>query len=225
MKQLFTLVLVLLCINVFAQVGIGTTTPTTTLDVNGQLRIRTTNNTITNSAPKDSIIVVNDLGVFQRTTSKAIINSYLKTALKGSFSSSAIVNLSLLTGSVKISFDSAEFDINSEFNSTTNTFTAKQNGIYAINIQIKSDPTVGVATNFGVAILKNGVIIAKNSYANVGVTILAVETNVTPPVRSIQTIVELNATDTITFSIVSDLINVKLLGTKEDCFFSIHQIK
>ena len=225
MKHLLTLIMLAFCMSSFAQVGVGTTNPTATLDVNGDLRIRSTNTTVTTSAPKDSVIVVNNLGVFQRTSSKALVNSYLKTVIKGAFSSSSLINLNLLAGSIKIPFDLSELDANTEYNTATNTFTAKQAGIYAINVQIKADATLAVAANFGVAILKNGTVIARNNFANVGVTIATIETKVTPPLRTLQTLIELNVNDTITFCVLSDLVNVKLLGTKEDCFFTIQQIR
>ncbi|RDI57469.1 hypothetical protein [Flavobacterium glaciei] len=225
MKPFLTLLVLACFASAFAQVGIGTTNPTSTLDVNGDLRIRSTNTTFTDSAPKDSIIVVNNLGVLQRTNSKSIVNSYLKTIVKGVFSSASLVDLNLLAGTIKIPFNLVEFDSNAEFDTNTNTFTAKENGIYALNVQIKADATLGVTTNFGVAILKNGVVIARNSFANVGVTIAFVETKVSSPLRSLQSLIQLNSNDTITFNVVSDLANVKLLGTKEDCFFSIQQVR
>ena len=154
MKKLFTPLTLIFFTSIFAQVGVGTTSPTATLDVNGDLRIRSTITTISASAPKDSIIVVNNLGVFQRTNSKALVNSYLKTLIKGTFVSNALIDLNLLAGSVKIPFDLSELDANTEYNTVTNTFTTKQAGVFAINIQIKADATLGVATNFGIAILK-----------------------------------------------------------------------
>lgn len=225
MKSFLTLLLLACSASVFAQVGVGTVNPTSTLDINGDLRIRFTNTTITPSAPKDSIIVVNNLGVLQRTNSKSLVNSYLKTLVKGVFSTASLVNLNLLAGTVKIPFNLAEFDSNTEFDTGTNTFTAKESGIYALNIQIKADASLGVTTNFGVAVLKNGVVIARNSFANVGVTVVSIETKVSPPLRSLQSLIQLNSNDTITFHIISDLANVKLLGTKEDCFFSILQVR
>lgn len=225
MKSFLTLLVLACSAFAYAQVGVGTVNPTSTLDVNGDLRIRSTNTTITVSAPKDSILVVNNLGVLQRTNSKSIVNSYLKTIIKGGFSSTSLVNLNLLAGTVKIPFNLAEFDSNTEFDTSTNTFTAKESGIYALNVQIKADATLGVTTNFGVAILKNGVVIARNSFANVGVTVLLVETKVSPPLRSLQSLIQLNANDTLTFNVVSDLANVKILGTKEDCFFTIQQVR
>lgn len=165
--------------------------------------------------------MVDNLGNLKRISSQNIVNSYLKSAIKGSFSTSSTVSLNLISNKVKIPFDNAEFDVNSEFNTTTNSFVAKQNGIYSIKVQIKSTSAVGAATNFGVAIVKNGTVVSQNSYANLSVLSI----NVTPPIRSSETLVSLAAGDDITFNIVSDLLNVSILGTSEDCYFTIQQIR
>jgi hypothetical protein len=221
MKKKLLIILFILPISILAQVGIETTSPTKTLDVNGEMRVRITSTNLNEPAAKDSILVVDNLGNINRTSSKKVVNSYLKTVVKGKFSSSSVINLSLISSKALIPFDAVEFDINSEFNTSTNTFTAKQDGIYSIKIQIKSDATVGAATNFGVAISKNGSIISRNSFANISL----LSTNVTPPIRSLESLVQLNTGDTINFNIVSDLISVSILGTSEDCFFTIQQIR
>ncbi|MVO07579.1 hypothetical protein GOQ30_00205 [Flavobacterium sp. TP390] len=221
MKNCILIILFLFTTCIYAQVGIETTNPTATLDINGDLRIRSTTLTTNLTAAKDSIIVVDNVGNSKRVSSKTVVNSYLKTVIKGQFSSGALVNLNLLSNRVKIPFDLIQFDANSEFNTTTNTFTAKQDGIYAIKIQIKSNSTVGVSTNFGVAITKNGTIINRNSFANISV----LSTNVTPPVRQVESLIELTTGDTVIFEIVSDLASVSILGTSEDCFFTIQQIR
>ncbi|CCG53976.1 Protein of unknown function precursor [Flavobacterium indicum GPTSA100-9 = DSM 17447] len=203
----------------FAQVGIGTSSPTESLDINGTLRIRTIDTSVNLKA--DSILVADRDGVVKRLNAKEILNNTLKTAVKGSFSSSALVNLTLLAGQVKIPFNAIEFDLNAEYNTATNTFTAKQDGIYQIYAQIKADNTLSISTNFGLAIYKNGTLLSRNSFANIG--ILGI--NATPPARSAQNLVQLNTGDTITFYVVSTLASVSILGEKEDCYFSILQVR
>lgn len=210
---------------VWAQVGIETTSPTATLDVNGNFRIRQTTTNTNEAAAKDSVLIVNNKGDVARVTSKQIVNSYLKSFVKGSFSNTADKNLSLSSGTQHIPFDYEEFDYNNEFNTGTHTFTAKQNGVYAVSVQIKTNSAVSVATNLGVAIQKNATVIARNGFANIGVTVLFITLNVTPPFRSTQTLVQLDTGDTIQFSLYSDLINIGILGSREDCFFTIHQVR
>lgn len=209
----------------FGQVGVGTLNPTASLDVNGNLRIRTISQNGNSTAAKDSILVVNNVGNAKRVSSKQVIESHFKTFIKGSFVSSSDVSLTLSSNTKKIPFDYEEFDTNNEFDTSTATFTATQNGIYEISVHIESSASVGVATDLGVAILKNGTVICRDSFANVGVTVLLATTNTTPPVRSIRTLTNLLVGDTITFNMNSTLGSLSILGSKEDTYFTIHQVR
>lgn len=214
----------LFSITSYAQVGIGTTNPTATLDINGALRVRTTDANIRETSAKDSILVSDRYGNVQRISSKMVIESRLKTFIKGGFSSSSDQSLAITSGTVKVPFNYEDFDENNEFDTSTNTFTAKTEGIYAINVQIKANST-SVATNFGVSILKNETVIARCGFSNIGVTIAFVNVNVTPPVRAVQTLVKLSVGDTVNFNLYTDLINVGLLSNKPDSFFTIQQVR
>jgi hypothetical protein len=141
--------------------------------------------------------------------------------VKGSFSSASDVTLTLAAGASKINFDFEDFDINNEFDTATSEFTAKQDGIYQVTVQIKATSAIAIATNFGVGILKNGTVINRTSFANIGV----LGVNVTPPTRSVTTLVSLNTGDTISFNVLSTLVSLSILGTNEDCSFNIQQIR
>lgn len=207
-----------------AQVGIGTTNPTTTLDVNGPLRVRSTVTNNRESVAKDSILVSDSYGNIQRISSKMVVQSHLKTFIKGGFSNTTVLSLTLSSGVVKIPFNFEDFDENDEFETTSSIFTAKTSGIYTVNVQIKSNAS-SVATNFGVAILKNEAVIARNGFANIGINLGITSVNVTPPIRSVQTLVKLDVGDTIKFIVYTDLINIGLISNKEDSFFTIQQVR
>jgi len=209
----------------FSQVGIGTLDPTASLDINGDVRIRTVNAESNLDVAKDSILVVSRDGVVKSIPSKTVIEKGLPSTVKGTFSGSGAVNLTLASGSEIIPFNAVDFDTNNEYDLGTATFTAKQDGIYAVNVQIKASSGIAVATNFGVQIMKNNMVENRNSYANVGVTIAFVTINVTSPIRNSQTLVQLDKDDTINFEVVSSLASVNLLGNDEDSFFTIHQIR
>jgi hypothetical protein len=210
-----------------AQVGIGTTSPTAMLDVNGNMRIRTTSLNPNESSAKDSVLVVSADGTVGRVSAKSVVNSYLKTFIKGRFSSPTTQSISISSGSQKIiPFNLKEFDTNNDFNTATSTFTASQSGIYSIWVQIKGGGSVAVATEFGVAIAKNGTIVTRNSFANVGVDLgLLGVVNVSPPLRNTTALVQLNAGDTISFYVLSSLASVSLAGTGEDTYFTIEQVR
>lgn len=227
MKSLVLHLLLLFPIIGFSQVGIGTTDPTATLDVNGNFRIRTTTSNTRQTASKDSILVVDALGNTQRTTSKNIIESHLKSFIKGGFvsGSPASVSLSIAANSYStIPFNTIEFDTNSEFNTTTYTYTAKQSGIYAVYVAIRTNPSLlSLGSDFGVAVFKNGVLSSRESYSNIQVTLVG---NVTPPNRSVQTLLQLNTGDTISFRAFSGgLINAGILSNGDESFFTIQQVR
>ena len=76
MTKKYTFILLLFLNNIItAQVGIETTSPTATLDVNGTVRVR--NLTSLNSEPaiKDSIVISDGLGNIKRVSSKQIYNN------------------------------------------------------------------------------------------------------------------------------------------------------
>lgn len=221
MKKIYLLYFIFYLTPIFSQVGIETTAPTASLDINGNLRVRSSNATSNETAAKDSILVTNNLGNVMRISSQKVIQSYFKTCIKGSFTSSSDVSLTLSSGAKKIPFDYIEFDSNNEFNTSNSTFTATQGGIYSIDIHIKSTSAIGVALDFGVAILKNGTVITRDSFANIGILSI----NATPPVRSSRTLISLAPGDTITFSVLSSLGSLNILGSKEDCYFTIHQVR
>lgn len=217
----------------FSQIGIGTENPTRTLDVNGDLRVRTTTATLRESAAKDSIITVGATGNVTRVSSKTVVESHFKSFVKGSFPMGATgtVSMSIAAGSYAIiPFNTEEFDINDEFNTTNGIFTAKVNGIYSVSVNIKTTTALlSLSNDFGLAIFKNNDLKVRNSYANVSISLLGIGlVNASPPVRSLQTIVQLNAGDTISFRAYSSgaiLSTGLIVGSGEDSFFTIQQVR
>ncbi|RZJ66864.1 MAG: hypothetical protein EOO50_08230 [Flavobacterium sp.] len=202
-----------------AQVGVNTTSPTSMLDVNGDTRVRTLTSTTDETTARTRVVVSDATGVLQNTTSKAVVTSHLKSYVKGGFSSATDQPLTVTAGSVKIPFNYEDFDENSEYTPSTATFTARAAGIYSIDVQIKSTAALAVASNFGVAIVKNGVVVARSGFANLSIVGAAV----TPPIRQVHTLQKLTVNDNITFIIYTDLFSAGLLGNREDSFFTIAQ--
>jgi hypothetical protein len=224
MKLIFPVVL-LFSLPIFSQVGIGTTNPTASLDINGNLRIRSIQEETNPKIAIDSVLVMSRDGTVNRIASKVIYESNIKTAIRGSFSGSGDITLTLGSNVATIPFNTLDFDTNSEFNTTTHTFTAKQDGIYQVYAQINSSAALGLATNYGIQILKGSTVIAQQNFANVHIGVLSLSIDVTPPVRSVQTLVQLSEGETISFQLFTNLLSVDLLGSKTDSFFSIHQIR
>lgn len=223
MKLKLLSIALLVSISVHSQVGIGTTNPTASLDIDGNLRIRTVVPEPLPEMADDSLLVISRDGIVKTMSSKVVVDSALPSMAKGSFISSGLINVSLASGTQDIPFDDEEFDWNDEYNAITHTYTAKQEGVYLVAVQIKADATIGIASSFGVQIVKNGAVEVRNSFANVGV----LGANITPPIRNVQTVIWLDAEDTLKFQLAGDttLGTIALLGDNRDSYFTIHQIR
>ena len=215
----------LISIPVFSQVGVGTTEPTASLDINGNLRIRNIQEETEEKIAADSILVISRDGTVNRISSKKVYESNIKSAVSGNFTGTGNITLTLGSNVAKIPFNAVAFDLNNEFNTTTNTFTAKQDGIYQVYAQINSSGGLAVSTNYGIRILKGTEVIAQENFANINISVLVLDINITPPVRNIQTLIQLSAGETISFQLFTNLLSVNLLRSKTDSFFTIHQIR
>jgi hypothetical protein len=165
-------------------------------------------------------------GIVNRVSSKQVVNSHLKSFVKGSGGSTiSLASLSLLSSYKRIQFNSETFDENNDYNTTTYEFTAPSDGIYNVYVQYEMSSLVAASTA-GVAIFseRSGVaaIEAQESYLSVGVTIVFVSTNVSPPTRKAQTLVKLNAGDKIYFG-AAGAASLSLIGGDKS-FFTIHQV-
>lgn len=245
MKSLLTLIFIFYNITfIYSQVGVNTTTPQATLDINGNVMIRNvdpvTNPTDRNLAAQDSILVRSNNEVM-RVSSSDVLNATLKTAVKGGFTNATSATLVLSSTYTQIPFDSEEFDLNDEYDPATHTFTAKQDGIYTIKVRINASNSINASINYGVCRRKNGVVVARENFANITVDVVfpeltvgiitipetdLLELPVTPPVRKVESLEQLNTGDTITFELFSDLgATVNLSEGIEDCQFTIVQIR
>jgi hypothetical protein len=236
MKTIF--VILLLCtLPIYSQVGIGTEDPTATLDVDGDVNIRDIEIEAAenlDAVAKDSILVKSQGGLVHRVSSKIVYESNIQTAIKGKFSADTnIVFPGTGAGNKykEIIFDLEIYDSNNEFNS--GVFTAKEAGIYHVYIQVVPTGTLHISTDYGVQIYKNSTLYSQQNFANIGLSISTVVTvNVTPTVRNVQTLVQLDEGDTIDFKLftrknTSGLFNldVTLSGNQKDSFFTINQIR
>lgn len=224
--KLKVLIFFLITYPVLSQVGIGTTSPNATLDINGDLIIGEVVDEIDNTVAESSILVSSGTGLVKKVSSKQVYESNIKTAIKGNFSTGGTtIGITLGSNYAIVPFNNLDFDVNNEFDTATYTFTAKQDGIYDIYAQINSSGGLAVSTNYGIQILKGTEVIAQQNFANISVSLVVGSINVTPPVRSVQTLVELSENETIQFRLFTNLASVSLLRSKTDSFFTIHQIR
>uniref|UniRef100_UPI0039BDF57D hypothetical protein n=1 Tax=Formosa sp. 3Alg 14/1 TaxID=3382190 RepID=UPI0039BDF57D len=157
-----------------------------------------------------------------------VLKSFVKYNVTSGYS---LLSVSLLNGYSVTNFPSSgeEFDENSEYDASTSTFTAKQDGIYEVYVQANSKGAVSAA-EFGVGIFKEDgtsgsiSLLAEDRYLSVNVSVLTIDLDVSPPTRSTQTLVKLNAGDKIKFGTYVPLLAAGVLNGFESQF-SIHQVK
>lgn len=120
-----------------------------------------------------------------------------RTLVKGSLNTGGTIILNLLgdlfNNSNLIPF-TEEFDLGGEFDPTTHIFTANEARYYDIGIQMRTANMLTVDTDYGVVILKGTTAdvyseIARNSSANVTISIPLVNTVAVTPYRQINTVV------------------------------------
>lgn len=219
----FVLLLLFFPIIGYSQIGIGTENPTRTLDVNGTFRLRNTVSVTRESAAKDSVLVVDSFGNVDRVTSKSIMDSHFKSFVRGNYGTSGTSSISVSSSLGIMKFPAKDFDITNDYSSSTGLFIAKIPGIYHVSVSLKFAPAVlSLSGDVGVAIQKTtgGITTtkAKSSFSNIAVLTI----NVTPPARYTETIVELLAGDSISFSVIgASTITV----VNDETFFSIEQVR
>ena len=121
----------------------------------------------------------------------------------------------------KIPFDEEEFDLNDEYDVENHFFIAKNDGIYDVYSQVKTNGVLSANSNFGVSIFKNNKEICKDVYDNIKVLGISVSS----PIRRTKALVKLNSGDTLTFKVESNLLNISLLNSYAESYFVINQIR
>ncbi|KAA2215699.1 hypothetical protein [Chryseobacterium sediminis] len=205
----------------YCQVGINTSDPTATLDVNGNTRIRTALVLPdTESANKIMAFDSNNL-VSTIDLNRIFSNSPNgQTIIKGLGGAGfSVLPLSLLSGWQKVSFPVLEIDEGLNFNSTNQEFTAPKTGIYNLYFFLDM-ASLSSASTLGAGIFKvdgtTGItsLLSEESFLNISVLGI----NVSSPVRKTQTIVKLNAGDKIVFGMKAPLLDIGLFANSKASF-------
>lgn len=207
-----------------AQVGIGTESPQAMLDIVGDLRIGTVE---TVSGTADSVLVLNEQHIVSKAAISDIMQSNLISYVKGTGGGTIVLDADILTGWKIIAFSNTEFDTNGDYDNVTFQFTAPKDGINQIYAQYRTSSLLS-AGNLGIGIFRQTgeetpVLIAEESYLQVGVNLGLITIEVSPPVRKTQTLAALTAGDKIFFGSRVPIANLTLLGGPES-FFTIHQV-
>lgn len=220
MKNL--LVLLLFPCWLYSQVGINTTDPQATLDIEGNLRIGLLE-TGSDFSARDSILVVDGNRVVKQIKAQEIVRAAPKTLIKGHIDGTPPISNN------RIPFNSLDFDLQGEFNVSTHEFVAANPGIYRVHAQFKYEAGISANLDLGLQVYKvdvngNETLITQSRYINLYINIVVLQLAVSPPIRQVGTLVQLDAGEKIIFKSVG-VLNINLLSTtSEDTQFTIEQV-
>lgn len=222
-----------------AQVGINTTDPQATLDINGNLIIRTVNplSALTNN----HTVLIRDKSTSGDNEIKEInpdvlfngISSSVYSATKsGSFS---LLELSIGGNWYKINLTGiSDTKLGNPALFTSGIYTAPQSGIYAVHyeFQLESGANLEVLGGKKLGIIKNSTIWEEKKFDGVRVSITIPPLGPTITVASvpvtssaIQSLVSLNAGDSLTFAVNTNGVLPINLGVLTDSKVSLYIYK
>lgn len=200
----------------YAQVGIGTDDPKATLDVNGNVKIRTTPEVT--SLTSDHYILVKDQSASGDNEISQISSSYFTAATAYAAESDggwSLLNLGISgTNWNRLNLSSGDTTIGDPTHFVNGTYTAPSSGVYVVNYEFQLEAGVDITLlgNKRLGLIKNGVVIEDKVFDGVRVALGPLNV-ATIPVTStnINKMVMLEAGDTLTFAVETGGINLGLL--------------
>jgi len=234
-KNFYTLIFLGLFATGFAQtgnVGINTTTPTATLDVNGNAKIRTTSNSSTLTGHQVLGIDTTTKEVKTLDTSLFSTNTNTTIAKATVVGTGAVLGLSGNSGYEKINFGPAA--LGTGFDTTTDTYTVPSTGVYAVKFNYRYGDGVNLNVsllNFGggtpkIGIFRNGVVMDEGFFGGASISLLAplVALSVIISDTYIDSVYQLTAGDVIDFRYNQTGLNVALLSSNVTAKMVVYKI-
>lgn len=233
MKKFILIIAVFVLTNILsAQVGIGTADPKSTLDINGNLKVRnmttvTSLNTNQTLLLRDKTSGSGDFEIKEISSDILNINAYYASK-SGSWS---LLDLGLGNSWYKINLTGAnDTKLGTQALFNTGVYTAPQAGIYTVSyeFQMTSGIDLDVLGGKRLGILKNGSIIWDEKYFDgIRLSVAGIITVASVPVTSttLSSIVQLNAGDTLTFAVNTSGVLPINLGVLTSAKVNVHIYK
>lgn len=236
-KNFYTLIFLGLFATGYSQtgnVGINTTTPTATLDVNGNTKIRTLTNSSTLTGHQvlgidTTTKEVKTLDSSLFNTSTTVNTTIAKATVVGT---GALLGLSGNNGYEKINFGPSTLGTN--FDTTTDTYTVPSTGIYAVKFAYRYGDGVNLNVsllNFGggtpkIGIFRNGTVIDEGFFGGASITLLAPLASLSVIISDtfIDSVYPLTAGDVIDFRYNQTGLNVNLLNSNVTVKMVVYKI-
>jgi len=236
-KNFYTLIFLGLFATGYSQtgnVGINTTTPTATLDVNGNAKIRTIPNSTTLTGHQvlgidTTTKEVKTLDSSLFNTSTNVNTTIAKATVTGT---GALLGLSGNNGYEKINFGNTVFGTN--FDTGSDTYTVPSTGIYAVKFAYRYGDGVNLNVsllNFGggtpkIGIFRNGVVMDEGFFGGASITLLAPLASLSVIISDtfIDSVYPLTAGDVIDFRYNQTGLNVNLLSSNVTVKMVVYKI-
>ncbi|WP_223607510.1 hypothetical protein [Chryseobacterium sp. OSA05B] len=226
--KIYSLFLALSIVPVFSQVGINTSAPSATLDVNGTMKVRDI--PLTPALPGYEILALNTGSAqIAKVDPQLLYNSTVNTSVYAAKKTTGINLLSLglfPAGFRAVNFLAAERSVGSAalFSDTDNTYTIPSDGIYnvAFSFRYGSGLQAAILTNTpGIGIFRNragvGTLLDSRSFSGLTVPLVL---SLTISESSINSMYTFQAGDKISFGLTgSSALDVGLLGASVGSFY------
>lgn len=218
MRYYYIIILILVNLPLYSQVGVGTEDPQATLDLNGNMKIRTVDEASTlNDSLKFLVRDISSTGDYEvkEVSGENFFNS------ASIFSAQNDGDWNLLSATVlsswrAIDLTGADTRIGDSSLLNNGVYTAPQSGIYKIHFEVQMESGISLSVFGGksLALIKNGSSIWERKYFDAVRASVLVTTIAAIPVTStsLHTLIELEKDDTVTFAMSSGLLDASVLG-------------
>ncbi|MDN3594475.1 hypothetical protein [Zunongwangia endophytica] len=226
MRHFYFIILLLVNLPLLAQVGIGTEDPVATLDINGNLIIRSVD-TISSGKSNISILVIDNSLKGNSEVKQIPITEFREESTSSAYSAVNDGNWSLLQLNI-LNRKWSKIDLTGEDDTKlgnqsllkNGVYTAPKSGIYRIHfvIHLESGIELSVLGGKRLAVLKNNSVWEEKYFdaINVGIgsDLLGLNSIAQVPLTStsIDTLIELEKGDKVQFVMSSALLNIGLLS-------------
>lgn len=206
--------LVMLCVSsiIYAQsgnVGINTTNPQATLDVNGNLKVRTVE-TVTSASNDQAVLLIDKSASGDFVLKEIAVSNFLGSTGAGSSAYSAhrngswsLLNINLGGSTYPISLSGNDTRIGDSALFTDGVYTAPISGIYDVNFEVQlSGVDLTVLSGKSLVLYKNTAVWQTKPFNGVRVEVGPLPVATIPVTStSLHSLVQLDAGDTLTFAL------------------------
>ena len=218
MRHYYIIILILVNLPLYSQVGVGTEDPQATLDLNGNMKIRTVDEASTlNDSLKFLVRDISSTGDYEvkEVSGDNLFNSasIFSAQNDGDWN---LLSATILSSWRAIDLTSADTRIGNSSLLNNGVYTAPQSGIYKIHFEVQMESGISLSVFGGksLALIKNGTNVWERKYFDaVKASLLGVGITTIPVTcTSLHTLIELEKDDTVTFAMSSDLLDTSVLG-------------